>query len=121
MNKSSLSTNKVNFKFSGDAVEDIKLSYDNLLQDTSFTFSKFKFHASRIEERYLGPTKRTHDLDQYQHENIRDKQDSLTTYFMKTIEQLDSSCMLLLSEYPKQQSTNSVKAKKMKKALEKNK
>ena len=35
-----------------------------------------------------------------------------------TIDLLDSTCMLLHREYPKQQSTNLAKAKKIKKALE---
>ena len=106
-----LTENKVEFKFIGQNIEIIQQSYDYLLEDTSYMFLKYQYHVTNIQNRYLIPAKRTQDLDDYQYEEVKEQQQSLTTFKKKTVDLMDSTCLVLHKEYPKQPQANLTHAK----------
>ena len=113
-----LSANKVEFKFVGENIEQVQQTYDNLLQDTSYIYLKYQYHVTCIQDRYLAPGKKTQELNDYQYDEIKEQQQSLTTFKKKTVDFIDSTCLILHKEYPKQPRENLTNAKAIKKALE---
>ena len=75
-------------------------------------FLKYQYHVTNILNRYLIPVKRTQDLDDYQYEEVKEQQQSLTTLKKKTVDLMDSTCLVIHKEYPKQPRANLTNANK---------
>ena len=63
---------KQDFKFVGRNIDETQQKYDNLIQDSSYTFLKYKYYMSGLQNNLLTTNKRTQQLNEHQHEVIKE-------------------------------------------------
>ena len=113
-----LTTIKQDFKFQGNNIDEVQQKYDNLIQDSSNTFLKQEHYLSGLQEYFLATDRRTQQLNEHQHEVIKEQQESLHIFKKKTTDSMESTCLLLNRHHTKQPQINLDEAKNIKDILE---
>ena len=62
---------KQDFKFVGKNIDEVQQKYDNLIQDSSYTFLKYEHYLSGLQNNFLATDNRTQQLNEHQHEVIK--------------------------------------------------
>ena len=105
---------KTKFQFVANKIEATQEQYDNLLEDTSFIYLKYRLYTTTIEEDFLNPEHRQQHLNKLQLEEIEELETGLKHFKDETIKLMDKTAMILHKKYPKQTKENQKLANEIK-------
>ena len=110
---------KTLFKFIGKRTETAQQKYDNLIEDTSYTYIKFKNCITDIAQDSLNINNTEQQQNKQKIETLRDRKQQLRRYKDQTIKKMDETAMILNRTYTKQTKNNHKTAKTIMKTLNK--
>ena len=110
---------KTLFKFIGERTETAQQQYDNLIEDTSYTYIKFKNCITDIAQDSLNINNTEQQQNKQKIETLRDRKQQLRRYKDQTIKKMDETAMILNRTYTKQTKNNHKTAKTIMEALNK--
>ena len=110
---------KTTFKFIGEKIETTQQQYNNLIEDTSYTYIKFKNCITDIAQDSLNINAKKQQPNKQELEQLQDLQTQLKHYKEQTITTMDRTAMILHRSYTKQPKNNHNTAKTIMELLNK--
>ena len=105
---------KTTFLFIANNIETTQEHYDNLLEDTSFTYLKYRLYITTIEENFINKQHTQQHLSKIQLEEIDELETGLKQFKDETIKLMDKTSMILHKKYTKQTKENQKLANEIK-------
>ena len=92
---------KTKYQFVADNIETTQEHYDNLLEDTSFTYLKYRLYITTIEENFINKQHTQQHLSKIPLEEIDELETGLKQFKDETIKLMDKTSMILHKKIPK--------------------
>jgi len=105
---------KTAFQFAANNIESTQEQYDNLLEDTAFTYLKYRLYTTKLEENYINIQDTIQHLSKIQLEDIQELEQAMKESKDGTIKLMDKTSMILHRKYTKQTKENQKAANEIK-------
>jgi len=105
---------KTDFQFAANNIEKTQEEYEHLLEDTAFTYLKYRLYTTKLEDNYIKIQDTIQNLSKHQIEDIQELEQAMKQSKGETIQLMDKTSMLLHKKYTRQTKENLLAANEIK-------